>query len=163
MLATGSGYRSVGHLFGIATSSCCEIFKETCTVIVSVLLPRYICLPTGDRLREIVDGFERKFGFPNCGGAIDGTHVPIIAPRQHHTDYYNRKGYYSIVAQVVCDHEYRVLNIAAGWPGRVHDARVFANSSVCKKGEAGTLFPDRTRRLSNVDVPVVLLTLSVRG
>jgi len=66
-------------------------------------------------------------GFPNCGGVIDGTHIPIIAPQLHHTNYHNRKGYYLIVAQVVCDHEYKVMNIAAGWPGRVHDARVLVN------------------------------------
>ena len=58
---------------------------------------------------------------------------------------------------MVCDHEYQVLNIAAGWPGRVHDARVLANSSIFSKGEAGTLFPNRPRRIGDTDVPVVLL------
>ena len=157
VLATGSGYRSVAHLFGIANSTCCEIFKETCGVIVMVLLPRYIRMPNNERLDEIIEGFETKFGFPNCGGAIDGTHIPIIAPQLHHTDYHNRKGYYSIVAQVVCDHEYRVMSICAGWPGRVHDARVLANSSIYSKGEDGTLFPNRPRRMGDIDVPVVLL------
>ena len=81
VLATGSGYRSVAHLFGIANSTCCEIFKETCSVIVTVLLPRYIRMPNNERLDEIIEGFETKFGFPNCGGAIDATHIPITAPQ----------------------------------------------------------------------------------
>ena len=126
-------------------------------MIARVMLPKYIVMPSDERLGEIIEGFERKFGFPNCGGAIDGTHIPIIAPQHHHTDYYNRKGYYSIVAQVVCDHEYKVLSVVAGWPGRVHDARVFTNSSIYAKGNAGTLFPHRPRRLGETDVPVVLL------
>ena len=151
------GYRSVGHLFGIAPSTCCAIFKETCQAIKTVLLPKYVTMPSDDRLTEIINGFETKFGFPNCGGAIDGTHIPIIAPRDHHTDYYNRKGYYSLVAQVICDHEYRVMSVTAGWPGRVHDARVFVNSAICRQGNAGTLFPHRPRRVGDVDVPVVVL------
>ena len=76
-----------------------------------VLLPKYILLPSDESLIEIIDGFERKFEFPNCGGAIDGTHIPVIAPQQHHPDYYNRKGHYSIVAQVMSDHEYKVMSM----------------------------------------------------
>ncbi len=125
--------------------------------MVHVLLPQYIKMPSEERLRDITDGFLTKFGFPNCGGVIDGTHIPIIAPKMHHTDYHNRKGYYSIVAQVVCDHEYKVTNIAVGWPGRVHDARVLANSSVFTQGEAGTLFSKRMMPLNDVNMPIVLL------
>ena len=35
----------------------------------------------------------------------------------------------------------RFQDICVGWPGRVHDARVFANSSLYDKGNNGTLFP----------------------
>ena len=34
-----------------------------------------------------------------CGGAIDGTHIPILAPNESHADYVNRKGYHSIIMQ----------------------------------------------------------------
>ena len=92
ILATGYGYRGVGHLFGIAKSTCCEIFKETIEAIVTVLLPQYIRIPSSERLAEVIERFKMRFGFPNRGGVIDGTYIPIIAPRE----YYNRKGYYSV-------------------------------------------------------------------
>ena len=144
-------------MFGIANSTCYKIFKETCSVIVTVLLPQYIRRPNSGHLDEIIKGFETKFGFPNCRGAIDGTHIPITAPQLHHTDYHNRKGYYSIVGQVMCNHEYKVMNIAAGWPGRMDDARVLTNSSIYTKREDRTLLPNRPRRMGDTDVPVVLL------
>ena len=38
-----------------------------------------------------------------------------------------------------------------GWPGKVHDGRVFANSAV-KHGNKGTLFPDWKKNISGVQV-----------
>jgi len=45
-----------------------------------VLLPKYIQTPHGERLQSIVDGFASKWGFPQCVGAIDGSHIPIVSP-----------------------------------------------------------------------------------
>ena len=49
------------------------------------------------------------------------------------------------------------MDVNIGWPGKCHDARVFVNSSVYLKGNSGSLLPQATRRLSGVDVPLVLL------
>ena len=76
ILATGFGNLGVGHLFGIAKSTCCKIFKETIEAIVTILLPQYIRMPSNESLAEVIEGFETRFGFPNCGGVIDGTQHP---------------------------------------------------------------------------------------
>ena len=34
---------------------------------------------------------------PYVIGAVDGSHIPIIAHRLHVVDYYNRKGFHSIL------------------------------------------------------------------
>ena len=48
--------------------------------------------------------------FPNCVGAIDGTHIPILAPLINKSDFYNRKGFYSInVIMAVCDGKKRYI------------------------------------------------------
>ena len=60
-------------------------------------------IPKGDRLKELVQNFELSKGFPQAVCAIDGTHIPIIHPEQSPADYYNRKGYYSIIIQGVVD------------------------------------------------------------
>lgn len=43
-------------------------------------------------------------------------------------EYRNRKGYFSINVQAVCDAELKLLNVVARWPGSAHDATIFNNS-----------------------------------
>jgi len=35
-------------------------------------------VPQGDKLKEIVEGFETYWGFPQATVAIDGTHIPMM-------------------------------------------------------------------------------------
>jgi hypothetical protein len=110
-LATGEDCRSIGWRFGVGKSTACEIVNEVCRAVVDVLLPRIIKWPTGEKLRETVAGFLSTWDFPQCAGALDGTHIPIVAPSEYSADYYNRKGFYSIVLQAVVDHQYRYFYI----------------------------------------------------
>ena len=77
-------------------------------------MKRYTKFPVGQALNEVVDGFKDTWDFPNCGGAIDGCHIPMAAPVEFHTDFYNRKGWYSMIIQAVADHKYRFTDIYTG-------------------------------------------------
>lgn len=55
------------------------------------------------------------------------------------------------------DHLYRFTDIYIGWPGRVHDARVFGNSTLYQKGVNGTLFPEWTKTIAQEEIPLVVL------
>ena len=134
-LATCSEYRTIGHLFGVARCTCtvCVIVHDTCTAIVRTFQTRYIKFPTGDNLRKAIDGFKSKWQMVQCAGAIDGCHIPVRPPALNHTDYYNRKGWYSVVLQAVVDHDYLFTDIMVGWPGSVHDSRILSNSHIYYK------------------------------
>ena len=99
-------------VFGTSRASVCLIVRNVCKAIVKLLLPRYIRLPkTENELIDLVAGFRDSWGFPNCGGAIDGSHIPISAPSELRTDYYNRKGWYSVVLQALVDHKYCFMDV----------------------------------------------------
>lgn len=92
-----------------------------------VQLSNVVNFPHSDELLDVIRNYERRWGFPMCAGAIDGTHIPIIAPSINHTEYVNRKGCNSTVMQAVVDCNYLYRDVVIGWPGSVHDACVFSN------------------------------------
>ncbi|GBB92631.1 hypothetical protein RclHR1_20360002 [Rhizophagus clarus] len=100
---------------------CCEIIP---------LLRRNSNEPEVNR---ITNGFKITRNFPNVIGAINGSHIPIKAPHLFPVDYFNRKGFYSIVLQAVVDHKKKFLDICVGWPGSMHDSRILINSNLYNK------------------------------
>ena len=46
-----------------------------------------ISFPSGENLLNVIQGYHEEWGFPMCGDAIDGTHVPILAPNESDADY----------------------------------------------------------------------------
>uniref|UniRef100_A0A8C3H4R0 DDE Tnp4 domain-containing protein n=1 Tax=Chrysemys picta bellii TaxID=8478 RepID=A0A8C3H4R0_CHRPI len=115
-LATPDSYRLVANQFGVGKSTVGIVLMQVCRAINLILLRRTVTL---GKVQEIVDDFA-QMGFPNCGGAIDGTHIPILAPPHLGSEYVNRKG--SMVLQALVDHRGRFIDINTGWPGKVHDA-----------------------------------------
>ena len=83
-LATNSDYRTIGRLFGISTTSGCLILDEFCNAMATVMLPKYIMIPTHAELIKVVDEFQSNWRFPQFAGAIDGSHIPIKAPTEYH-------------------------------------------------------------------------------
>ena len=47
------------------------------------------------------------------------------------------------------------MDVCIEWPGKVHDAQVYSNSYIYKKGIQGTLFPDWKNNISGVQVPSI--------
>lgn len=84
--------------------------------------------PTQERAQVIMDDFQMHRGLPGVRGFVDGSHIPIKAPEECPENYINRKHFHTVNFTVICDHELRFLDCYAGWPGSVHDSRVFKNS-----------------------------------
>lgn len=129
-MACGTSFRVVSKSFDIPRSTVHRIAHRILNRIVS-LIPEIVRLPSENDLHAIGLGFARKAGsavFRQCVGAIDGCHVRTICPKDLHDQYYNRKQYYSFNFQALVDDSGKFIDIVSGYPGSVHDSRVFRNS-----------------------------------
>lgn len=70
------------------------------TAALNKLAPTFIKWPQGENVQLIQTGFEKMGGMRGIIGAIDGTHIPIKAPKHEGAEYVNRKGVHSIQLQV---------------------------------------------------------------
>ncbi|XP_073488862.1 uncharacterized protein [Aquarana catesbeiana] len=113
-LATNSEYRSIGHLFGVSKSPACQCVQDFCKAVCTLLAPEIVQSPDKENLKDMADYFENRWGLPQCVGAIDGSHIQIIAPQEYHTDYFNRKGWHSIILQGVVDGKGLFWNVNGG-------------------------------------------------
>ncbi|XP_041465990.1 protein ANTAGONIST OF LIKE HETEROCHROMATIN PROTEIN 1-like [Lytechinus variegatus] len=154
-LATNVEYRTLAGLFGVGRSTVGFIVVDTCQEIINVFQERMIRIPAGQKLEECVARFAGRF--PQAVGAIDGSHIPIKAPVKNPKDYFNRKGFYSVILQGVVDSFGSFIDVNVGWPGSVHDARVFTNSTIYQKLMNGSAFPEQPIQIGGCNVPLLLL------
>jgi len=47
--------------------------------------------PERGSLIAVAQGFQNKRGISNCIGAIDGSHINILQPKENAADYCNKK------------------------------------------------------------------------
>ncbi|CAB4016605.1 Hypothetical predicted protein, partial [Paramuricea clavata] len=128
------------NAFGIAVCTVSGVVVEVSNVISKVLGPKYLHLPVDENeMRKKVCEFETKFGIVQAFGCIDGTHVPILRPLKDPQDYFCYKMFYSLNVQAVCDYRGIFMDVECRWPGSVHDAKVFANSSINQKLVSGQI------------------------
>lgn len=147
-LATGSEYSAISHLFGVGLSTVFNCVQDFCNVVIKVLLPNHIKCPDATKLVELATFFQNCWRVPQCVGAIGGSHIPVIAPKEYPRDYLNRKGWHSIIMQAVVDAKGLFWDVSVGCPGSVHDARVLQQSQLWEVVSDGTLFSQNTMTIS---------------
>ncbi|XP_060874357.1 putative nuclease HARBI1 [Metopolophium dirhodum] len=78
----------------------------------------------------ITNGFNTKWNFPQCIGAIDGKHIVIKAPKHSGSLYFNYKNQFSIVLLALVDHDYNFTCIDIGSYGSASDGGIFGKSAL---------------------------------
>jgi len=139
-MCTQSTEYQIAQIFGISDSTVFNCIAHLIDVLYEDCQSALIRWPVGDRLMQVVQGFRSKRDIDGVVGAVDGCHIAIACPNENACDYVNRKGYHSVVLQAVCDNDLFFTDVYVGWPGSVHDARVYRNSPL---GESLETDPDR--------------------
>ena len=133
-LATGDSQASLAYSYRVGKSTVSNIIHETCSALWEVLMPQVLRAPsTQSQWRSIAVEFFQLWNFPTCVGAMDGKHVMIQAPPNSGSEFYNYKGFHSIVLLAVCDAQYCFTLIDVGDAGRHSDGGIFANSTFGKQ------------------------------
>ena len=115
----------------ISKASISGIIRRVSYALTTIIGSRLIRLSTTEREdQEVTDRYLEVHGFPQCIGATDGIHKKIVKPSEHETDFINRKDYFSLNVQAVCDYKYYLQDVVIKWPDSVHNARIFLNSSI---------------------------------
>ena len=120
-------YRTLAGIFGIGRSTACQIVNDTAKQIVTHLLPKYVKLPSGDWVKETVEDFHWNFHklqvlsmVPRFQSFVHSTANLIITTKRLLLNYYAKP----------CGLSWHFMDSYIGWPGKVHNGQVFANSAV---------------------------------
>jgi hypothetical protein len=136
-LRSGSFQWCLGSMTGISQPNVSRIIDQ-CLNFTLGLAPTVIKFP--DSLADfnnVKQEFYNSSRFPNVLGIIDGSQIPILAPREDEAIYVCRKQYHSINAQVICGPNYRFFDVVAKWPGSTHDSFIYNNSTARRRINSG--------------------------
>ena len=130
-----NSFREVSDKFDVSQSRAHDIILEILDKVCG-LAKDYIKWPGACDKQTSSGVFRRLTGLDQVIGAIDGCHIRTLKPNdRHYVSYINRKGYYSILLQGICDDTGRFIDVFAGPPGCVHDARLLRLSDFYDKHE----------------------------
>ena len=140
-LANQECFRAVADRFGVSESSALRAVRRI-TDWLRGLAHIFIRWPNVTKAKETERLFYERAHMPRVIGAIDGSHIAIQAPTHRADDYVNRKGVHSVILQAVVDPNMLFVDIYAGEPGSLHDARVLRKSPLFAKAQQqmGSLF-----------------------
>ncbi|VEN63160.1 unnamed protein product [Callosobruchus maculatus] len=136
-----SSFRDISDRFDLSLSGAQSVVTRITNFIISIG-SQFIHVPTYEEKESTKMDYLREKQVPGVLGSIDGSHIRIDKPNVDSDTYVNRKRYFSIHLQGVVNERRKFIDEVIGWPGSVHDARVFQNSNtkdlianMCNAGE----------------------------
>lgn len=145
-IANTDSMREMSRLFGVSCFTVHRCIRRVSRAICEHLKQQLISWPDHHTQEEVAARIAEKCHIENCVGFIDGTHIRLSGILDNDNDYINRKGYPSIQLQLIVTDDLIITDCFVGWPGCVHDARVYRNSPVYRRmrdDDGSFLAPDK--------------------
>ena len=162
-LARGDYMYTIAEMCGLAMSTVCVIVIETCKILVNNLwddvVKRHFPRTEKDFERSMEE-FGEEWQFPYAFAAVDGSHLPIKCPKggaQAMKQYFNFKGFYSIVLMALVDAKYRFIWASVGAPGNTHDSTMMQSTELWSQIVEGKIIPNLVQEVNNIEVPPLIL------
>lgn len=98
-----------------------------CFLFVFVYIFFFLQRPsTEEEWSHIAEEFYKRWGFPNCLGALDGKHVAFRPLRSEGSRFFNYKAFNSVVLLALVDANKKFIYVDVGALGRISDGGVFS-------------------------------------
>lgn len=137
VLKGGCDHGTVADLFGVGHSTVRYLVSEFCDAVI-MQHKKLVHFPYKEEEKEaIATDFFEKCQYPDCFGALDGTHIPILPPDKNKEDYFCYKGFHSISVLALVDANYLFRFFVSGAPGRCNDPSILERSSFFQMFEGG--------------------------
>ena len=130
-LASGAKYRDMQYAWRVPHNTISLVVREVCYAILEEYAEEQLSPPTTEEgWLELSEAWYRRWNFPHVIGAIDGKHVACKAPPDSGSDYYNYKGFFSIILFAMVSSDYKFLWIDVSGMGSSSDAHIYNNSEL---------------------------------
>ena len=105
-LASFCEFRVAAIIFGVGKSTVHKCLHRFCESL-NKHVKKFIYMPDAEEAMQFSSDFEEICNIPQIIGCIDGTHIPILAPKDGYRDFVNRKYWASFNMQAVCNAQLR--------------------------------------------------------
>ena len=103
-LASGSQYRAMQLGWRVPHNTISKVVREVCQAILDEYMIEQFTLPSTEAgWHQVSHGWLQRWNFPHTIGAIDGKHVACKAPPNTGSEYFNYKGFFSIILLALVD------------------------------------------------------------
>ena len=139
-LSTGKSYTSLIYHWRVGRTTICKFVPQVCKAILKEFQQDYLMCPTDpEDWKKIEEKFRNRWNVPITVGALYGKHIAVKKPKKSVSEYFNYKGYFSIVLLALVDADYKFLWVNVGVSGSLSDAQIFNHSKLKRRIENGTL------------------------
>ena len=130
-LATADNYKCLMLLFYVPHNTISILVRDVCQAIWDEYGDEVVSNPTtAEGWKEIATSYSSWWNFHHVLGALDGKHIRIRCPANGGSQFYNYKGYHSIVLLGLVDANYRFTWVQVGPPGAASDAQLWNESTL---------------------------------
>ena len=98
-----------------------------------------MCPTDPEDWKKIEERFKNRWNVRHAVSALEGKHIAIRKPKKSGSEYFNYKGYFSLVLLALVDADYKFLWVNMGDSGSSSDAQIFNRSKLRRRIENGRL------------------------
>ena len=130
-LAPGYTYSNMQYAWRVPHNTISLVVREVVKALIEEYTDELLFCPTTEQgWRDLADQWYQRWNFPHTVGAIDGKHVACKAPPKSGSEFYNYKGFYSVILFAMVDAGYKFTYIDVSGNGSSSDAQIYNESDL---------------------------------